>query len=332
MLKVTNIRVKNLPEQLQRDVMHALLGSLTHSPIASASGTHSLREIVISKRGKTHSVKRHRIPYDPKTAEQMIQRTELPAASHHWQHITPTQRAAWTDYAERYRAALGLSEVDSNPGGNLFNKIQPFNLRIQGAFTPDAPTQPPPQRAHDILQAPADSPTTFSFIINHAIADTSGMHVVFEITPATKNENCKPLEKEYRYIRGLNGASFLPLQASGAVYTISNARFEVKEGRRYGVRIRILSAENIPSGYTTNDLTRDSLVVNPSPPHAIIKNIGAPQWDGHSCPSAPTPQWDRHSCPSIASVTPTRIARRTTHPLESADRSVHPTEESIGSG
>jgi hypothetical protein len=250
--------VENLPPKIQKAVLEGLVGSLAGLPVRTASGTHRNRELVLSTRGKTISVRRHKLPRDPNTAQQKLQRSEMRAAVKLWSQLTMQQRKDWKNYAELYRDALRISEEDLNFDCNLFRGIQQFCRRIGGEFIPDSPLHPPPRRASAILQAVSDSPTTFCFRIQHSIADTTGMHVLFEITPATKNPlTCKPLEKHFVYICGLNEASFQPLQESGAVYRIRHARFAVKPGERFGVRIRILSAEHVPSGYTANDLTRE---------------------------------------------------------------------------
>ncbi len=46
----------------------------------------------------------------------------------------------------------------------------------------------------------------------------------------------KPHENAFRWIGGNSLESFLPLQPSGALYTITSARYPVAAGQRYRLR------------------------------------------------------------------------------------------------
>lgn len=121
----------------------------------------------------------------------------------------------------------------------------------------NAPTGRPPSAAVRVRQLPSDNAATFRFAVDHAESDISGAHLLVEITPPTPRLTRKPRETELRCIRVAPEPSFVPLKSSGAEYEISGARFAVAAGERYGMRVRIVSAECLVSTGSMLEFVRE---------------------------------------------------------------------------
>jgi hypothetical protein len=247
MMKYTQVRVNRLPVEVRQDVTRALMGPFAGKPIASIQGTERGRGVTHLVRGKTQCIRRNNPhPYDPKTPSQLIQRAQWGQAKQHWKTLSAAQRGAWQAYAERYIRQVGMLPGAANVGYNLFMRAQ--GIRTKRGLGPgaDAPAAPPPQEATVVRSVAAESATQFRFAVDHQVNEITDMHVLAEITPATPRLR-KPRETDLRYICGPTPASFVPLQSSGTTYTVDNAQFAVEPGQRYGLRVRIVSVDDLPS-------------------------------------------------------------------------------------
>ena len=83
------------------------------------------------------------------------------------------------------------------------------------------------------------------------------MRLLIEMTPPTPTPLRKPRTPDLRYFRGPFPESFLPLLPSGAEYVTLGAQFPVAPDQRYGLRLRIVSAEEITSHGAMRGLVKE---------------------------------------------------------------------------
>jgi hypothetical protein len=209
-------------------------------------------------RGKTICIRRASPrPKDPKSPAQVMQRMQWKQAKQFWaMEVSHEARAAWQAYAERHAKELGMFPGDPNGGYSLFVKAQCMRMKRGLDLSQDAPAQSPPPPVTSLAQLPAEAVTTFRLIANHAIQEVDGMNLLVEITPATPKLTRKPRKTDLRYICGPFPPSFLPLMPSGSEYVVPAAQFAISPGDRYGMRVRIVTADDIASSETTGDFIR----------------------------------------------------------------------------
>lgn len=181
------------------------------------------------------------------SAEQEKARGFFAAVSTGWRTLSDTQRESWNTYAGKV-FPLDVDGRGSGPSGQaIFNKINWYRL-VQGlALLPSAPVLAVPLPVTTITPSDASDETQLVFSLVHRGVAGAG-RVMVETTPALLSPAVNPSPGDYRLVRGLDAASFLPVQASGvAKYTVNNVRFPVGGGFRFGLRVTMISNEGVPS-------------------------------------------------------------------------------------
>lgn len=222
----------------------------TSSPITGLAG-HTKGSYLVSYERNGQIVARAwtKTP-NPKAPDQLRARAFQAAAARHWGSITAADRAAWETHARKNYRRENLS------GYLLFRRIQYLRQAMGLGLAAHPPTLPPPPAPRAIIQEPATDPAEFRFRIGHTISAVAGYTVRFDLTPAMPSPGRTPRQNEFRMIRHVAPESFLPLQPTGQLYTIPNARFRITPGQRYALKATILTPEAVPGRTRIEDFIR----------------------------------------------------------------------------
>jgi hypothetical protein len=143
-------------------------------------------------------------------------------------------------------------------GYNLYTKVQYYRQALEIGLMGDAPSQAPPRKPLALYQRIAADESEFRFQLDHRETKVAAGRVLFEITGPMPSPGRKPRPCDLRMIRDIGPKSFLPLAAKEDIYVIANARFQIGEGKRYGVRARILTGEGVPSLPVSGDFFKET--------------------------------------------------------------------------
>lgn len=212
-------------------------------PIAAISGRVGESGVVIVKRGNKCYARRYAAPKNPQSRDQVTVRQFLATATRAWGTLSPRQRDGWAAYASSYSKMVAGESLSAY---NMFSKIQYYRQALGLNLLLEPPKLPPPPAPTAIHLRPAALPNEFRFQLDHALVERRHYVVGFEITPAMPSPGRKPRSIEFRMIRHVGPESFFALLAPSGVYVISQARFAVDHGQRFGVRARIVSTEGVP--------------------------------------------------------------------------------------
>lgn len=252
-------------------------------PIAALHGHIAGSPITYIVRNGQTFVQAYTKPRKRNTPDQRTARAFQVAAARHWGTLALGQLRDWQDYAEdlnelRRGGAHDAGRPARLSGNQVFVQVQFLRQCMGLGLCADAPTiLPPPaalavcsgtrkssgnpesttnQNSGESCYERSQNPREFVFQVTHDVPRPEGYFLRFDITDAMPSVGRTPREKELRMICHTGPDSFLPLQTSGAVYTIANARFAIAAGQRYGVRVTIVTSEGVAGAALIADLIR----------------------------------------------------------------------------
>lgn len=231
---------------------------LLSSPVRGLQGKFALSDVCyfIGKNGLTYARSAGDVA-NPRTAPQQSVRGYFTSASKAWQTLTPTQRAAWLNYAQTYYTTNEQGQAVQPSGLNTFVKANTVRQVLGLAIVTDAPTAAPPAPLTSIEQLGAQNPDTLGITITHSIATVTGLQVIVRMTPATLSPARAPRPTDLRYCCGVSAASAKALTASGTDLVFTPTIFLVDDSKRYGVEARIIrTADGIMSQPTLGDFIK----------------------------------------------------------------------------
>lgn len=225
-------------------------------PIETFRGTYRSEGYVYYAVGKETYRRQLVTPDDPKTALQLSKRELFGEAKKHWCELSEAQRKAWQEYALRCFWPGCKWKSPALCGMNGYGRVQVYRQALGLELGKEPPASAPPPAVSAIYQEPAPTPDSFSFRIEHKYSDFDGGYVLVELTRAMPSIRRKPRERDYAWACEESSRCLLPLEASGALYTLAGARFAVGEGERYGVRLTLISPEHVPGEERTADFIK----------------------------------------------------------------------------
>ena len=255
--------LQRVGERLYRETAYLKLSL----PIKSFCG-RLMNQAVFYERDGHAMMRKYVVPADPRTAKQLLRRSIFGQPQRQWLKLTREQADAWKAYALRYHPP-----VETKTGApqtpyflNRFTQVQCNRHWMGLGMPPEAPTQPPPPRAIDLTIEPAPAltqpDTTFAFRISHCGhdghggQDPAGMRVLIQLTPATQTLTRKPRMNALRCWHDEPARCYVPLKPSGELYVLEGACIAVASGRRFGVRIRLVSEEGVPGPELARDFIK----------------------------------------------------------------------------
>lgn len=185
-----------------------------------------------------------------RTEDQLIAQDFHTKAGRYYRELTPPQVAAWDAYARVHHPGTKLT------GQLVFLQVQFLRQCLGLSLSADAPSLGPPPGAIAVIAQGCQNSCEFCYGIRHGIQEPAGHFVRFDITKAMPSVARTPRATELRMIRHTGPDSFLPLERTGALYTIENARFAIPTGSRYGLRVTLITPEGVPGPAFTADLIR----------------------------------------------------------------------------
>jgi hypothetical protein len=260
-----------LPSAMRNDVLRTVTGGASGHPVAFLQGAFRKLDLIFYRRGQTQCVRPYRTPKQPDSLDQRTHRKWFRIAQQHWITISAIQREMWAGYANRNNRVFEYKDSYTNNGRHLLREVQLTRQQLGLELSHDAPTVRPIRSHLQVFQHPVAQANTFTFQVVHNVPNPSGMLLYVEISPATDRPTIKPHPKSYRPIKGKNPNSYVPLQESGAVYTITSARFSIPDGERYGMRLRVIDTEYISGNFKVEDFIREVEPVPPEKPASLLK-------------------------------------------------------------
>lgn len=223
-------------------------------PLAGVGGRVGKYSVYYRRFGK-QLARRHTIPTDPRTDRQMLQRQWLSEVSREWHQLSAAQRQDWHDYTMRHWPDPNDANALAHSGKSLFTSVQLQRLAWGATISHAAPQQPPPGSVYTLEGVPGPA-QSFSFRVDHSQTDPAGCRLLLEMTPACTKLTNKPLEQWLTRAGATDPESFFLLDASGATYMLSNPRYQVLSGQRFGVRVTLLNADGVRGNSQRYDLIR----------------------------------------------------------------------------
>lgn len=199
-------------------------------------------------------------PKDPKTCFQLPRRELWRQILRYWSHseeMSLAQRDQWQGYALRHFWPECSWRARNVAGMNAFERVHVVRLPLGMGFLPDPPREAPPARALELTQEPASAPDALAFRLRHGQKSLAGAFVLVEATEAMPTPRRKPCENQYKWACGETRSSFLELKASGESYELLATRFHVEAGRRYGLRVQLVSAQGVPGPRLCGDFVKE---------------------------------------------------------------------------
>ncbi len=201
--------------------------------------------LILMDRGDKCVMRRYVVPRDPRTAAQLRKRDHMRRCPELWLALSAGQREAWNAWTAQYCVVPGSGKLQS--GRNMFTGAV-MTTGMMGLPAPtSAPAGPPPKPVISVTQETAPGADSFAFRVRHGVKNPAGMRLLFEITDAMPSLRRKPRDNELRLLSADDTKSFVPLEADGGLYVLEDARFSVEPGRRYGVRVAIVTEQGIRS-------------------------------------------------------------------------------------
>ncbi len=223
-------------------------------PLAGVSGRVGKYYVYYRRFGK-QLTRQHTVPTDPRTQRQLEQRQRMSEVSREWHQLSAAQRQGWQDYTIQHWPEPDGGKALARTGKSLFTSAQLQRLAWGGAISHAAPQQSPPGPAYALEEVPG-SAGSFSFRMDHSETDPAGCRLLLEMTPACTKLTNKPLEQWLTRAGTTDAESFFLLGTSGAAYVLSNPRYQVLPGQRFGVRVTLLNADGIRGKSQRYDLIR----------------------------------------------------------------------------
>lgn len=209
-------------------------------PWSSASGTYKTTDLIyygseeeVVARSKPEVAK-------PDSAQQRKVQKSVGAASANWKNLSPAQRAAWQQYADRYCSKNECNQTVHMQGHSVYVRVNTVRQAVGLGLATDAPTQAPPLRLREITQGSGAGADGIAIVVHHDYRTTEGYLVVVRVTAAIEDSARTPKPGDYHYVCGLSSASAQPLPASGGRLIFSPVRTPVKRGQRFCVEARIM--------------------------------------------------------------------------------------------
>jgi hypothetical protein len=257
MMKFGNIKPDLLPVELRKQVLRPVTGGASGCPVRQMWGNLKNKELIYYRRNNKVCIRRYKKPRQPDSSDQLLHRNWFRIAEKHWLKLTDIQRELWAGYANRNNGVFEYEGSYTNNGRYLMKEVQYNRLQLGLAFSYDAPTTRAYRSRLEVFQNPVGEDDTYSFQVMHNVPNPAGMLLQVEISPATKRPTIKPHPNSYRPIKGKSSASYVSLQESGAVYTVTDARFSVKNGESYGMRLRVIDTECISGDVAVQHFIRE---------------------------------------------------------------------------
>lgn len=217
------------------------------NPIRGISGKfHKKTYTFVVRNGLTY-IRLEPKKLDPKTPAQLAVRSLWGEVKKDWSRVvTARQRNAWDAWARNVLVPRGLASPHGPTGYNAYVKMEQMRRVLAIAPGGDAPKGAPPANIFAVVQKAPAIEGSLAFTVEHGESDAAGKFLLIETTRAMPTPRRKPREWELHWAAGISASSFVPLQPSGARYDFSAGHDVIAAGERFGVRLRIISAEGVP--------------------------------------------------------------------------------------
>ncbi|MDX1971333.1 MAG: hypothetical protein SFY68_02255 [Candidatus Sumerlaeia bacterium] len=180
------------------------------------------------------------------TLEQQRARQLFTLVATSWPSLTDAQREQW----EAYAVASFPEDKDgrgAGPNGQaVFNKLNWYRLVLGQTILTSVPGSSRPSPLVSLSLTESGAEDELNFTVQHQ-ARVGVDRLLVEATSALRPGALRVQEGEYKLVRGLNGGSFALVAAPGSEYRFSGIRFPVPAGRRFALRVSVVSPEGLVS-------------------------------------------------------------------------------------
>ena len=215
-------------------------------PLVELRGTTSNSQLTYTTINGAISARAKVDPKNPRSPEQQLIRSYISTIGKNWKTLTNAQRTAWDRYANTFMSSSLKKHV--SPGQNAYMITNSNRLILGLTLTVNAPVEPPPAALKALGQLAAQDPDALGLEVFHDIPVPAGHVLLVRMTPATASAARDPQVTDYRFVKGATVASTLPLPASGGSVVFRPTRYEIEDGARYGVEVRVVRvADGVPS-------------------------------------------------------------------------------------
>lgn len=185
--------------------------------------------------------RRHVLPANPRSADQVLIRGYLTGSAQAFGAITDDQRAGWEVLANKMtRRHLGFDYTP--PAIAMHNCVNAYRQIAGEAITADAPSELADFSATGLATlAYATATTTLSFDLTHTDTTPFGEWAV-SITPAMPSAQRHPRRSDYRLVEGVAATSIITAEASPQTFAITSPQYAWTDGQYVGVMLMPLSA------------------------------------------------------------------------------------------
>ncbi|MDX1970986.1 MAG: hypothetical protein SFY68_00505, partial [Candidatus Sumerlaeia bacterium] len=163
-----------------------------------------------------------------------------------WPTLTDAQREQWEAFAT---TAYPRDKDGTGAGPNgqsVFNKLNWYRAVLGLSFLTSLPTGSLPAPLISVTTGEMGAEDELVFVVQHQ-ARPGIDRLLIETTPPLPRGSLKPRDNDYRLVKGLNPTSFITVAAPGTEYRITEIRSPVPAGRRFGLRISVLTPEGMVS-------------------------------------------------------------------------------------
>ena len=178
-------------------------------------------------------------PKNPRTQDQIRSREIARVAVRCWSDLGAEARAGWQEFTVRFGCAQKLRRAL-----DVCREAQRMRLILGLPTTTEAPHRCFPAPVTGLTPEPCANPNEFRFRVEHALDTPAGHMVLVKITPPMPTAARTPREPDARAICGLGPASAAAMPGGGGVVAFSNARFAIEPGKRFGVALTVIRAED----------------------------------------------------------------------------------------
>lgn len=195
--------------------------------------------------------RRHVLPANPRSADQVLIRGYLTGASQAFGNITDAQRAAWEVLANKMtRRHLGFDYTP--PAIAMHNCVNSYGQINSQAITAVAPSELADFSATAIgTVAYVGATTTLSFIVTHTDTTPFGEWAV-SITPAMPSAQRHPRRSDYRLAEGVAATSIVTVTSSPQTISLTAPQYAWTDGQYMGIMLMPLSPDYAPGTLYTH--------------------------------------------------------------------------------
>jgi hypothetical protein len=227
-------------------------------PVLTMEGTVSNSTIVFTDDGKNNNFARAKVtPKNPQTPDQLKIRAYMSAATKQWFTLPRIQMEAWEEYAKDFFKKDDEGHKVKPSGIATYMRANSVRQILGLPLITVAPTLAPPTRLSEVLQNSSGAPNQLGLELVHTYTTLTGFQVLVRMSAAMVTLGRTPLRTDMRFVRGVSPNSAAALPASGGTVSFTPTRFEVEEGERYGVEVRVVrTADGITSSPVFGDFIK----------------------------------------------------------------------------